>query len=50
VVDQEVLESAFDSEAVDGDSYSDNSDLNVGTPGDVAAGSYTSTLTLSLFE
>jgi hypothetical protein len=35
---------------VTGDAYSVNADLFLHTPADVAAGSYTSTLTLSLFE
>lgn len=50
LVDQELLVSTFDSGAVAGDSYSVNANLNLRTPADVAAGSYTSTLTLSLFE
>ncbi|MFC6018205.1 hypothetical protein ACFP2T_18595 [Plantactinospora solaniradicis] len=50
LVDQELLVSTFDSEAVTGDSYSVNADLYLRTPADVAAGSYASTLTLSLFE
>jgi len=50
LVDQELLVSTFDSEAVTADSYSVNASLYLRTPSDVAAGSYTSTLTLSLFE
>ncbi|BCB91104.1 hypothetical protein [Phytohabitans suffuscus] len=50
LVDQELLVSTFDSEAVAGDSYSVNANLFLRAPVDVAAGSYTSTLTLSLFE
>ncbi|MEU7756693.1 hypothetical protein AB0B57_05070 [Micromonospora sp. NPDC049101] len=50
LVDQELLVSAFDSEAVASDSYSVNADLYLRTPAEVAAGAYSSTLTLSLFE
>ncbi|MGI5522403.1 hypothetical protein ACQEUX_15805 [Micromonospora sp. CA-259024] len=50
LVDQELLVSAFDSEAVASDSYSVNADLYLRTPAEVAAGEYSSTLTLSLFE
>jgi hypothetical protein len=50
LVDQELLVSTFDSATVAGGSYSVNADLFLRTPADVAAGSYTSTLTLSLFE
>ncbi|MER7892202.1 hypothetical protein ABTX15_20520 [Micromonospora sp. NPDC094482] len=50
LVDQELLVSTFDSGAVAGDSYSVNADLYLRTPVEVAAGAYTSTLTLSLFE
>jgi hypothetical protein len=50
LVDQELLVSTFDSEAVTGDSYSVGADLFLRTPADVAPGSYKSTLTLSLFE
>jgi hypothetical protein len=50
LVDQELLVSTFDSGAVAGDAYSVNADLYLRTPADVAAGSYASTLTLSLFE
>ncbi|GGM64016.1 hypothetical protein GCM10011608_56660 [Micromonospora sonchi] len=50
LVDQELLVSTFDSGAVAGGAYSVDADLFLRTPADVAAGSYTSTLTLSLFE
>jgi len=50
LVDQELLVSTFDSEAVTGDAYSVNADLYLRTPADAAAGKYTSTMTLSLFE
>ncbi|MFI6262455.1 hypothetical protein [Micromonospora sp. NPDC051006] len=50
LVDQELLVSTFDSGAVAGDSYSVNADVYLRTPAEVAAGEYTSTLTLSLFE
>jgi len=50
LVDQELLVSTFDSEAVTGDAYSANAELFLRTPADVAPGTYTSTLTLSLFE
>ncbi|MFC0527480.1 hypothetical protein [Phytohabitans kaempferiae] len=50
LVDQELLVSTFDSEAVANDAYSVDADLYLRTPADVAAGEYTSTLTLSLFE
>jgi len=50
LVDQELLVSTFNSEAVTGDAYSVNANLFLRTPADVAAGKYTSTLTLSLFE
>ena len=50
LVDQELLVSTFHSEAVTGDAYSVNANLFLRTPADVAAGKYTSTLTLSLFE
>ncbi|GAB3841873.1 hypothetical protein GCM10029963_13910 [Micromonospora andamanensis] len=50
LVDQELLVSTFESGAVAGDAYSVDADLFLRTPADVAAGSYTSTLTLSLFE
>jgi hypothetical protein len=48
--DQELLLSTFDSETVTGDAYSVNADLYLRTPANITAGSYTSTLTLSLFE
>ncbi|GIH25292.1 hypothetical protein Aph01nite_36020 [Acrocarpospora phusangensis] len=50
LVDQELLASTFDSGAVTGGAYTVNADLFLRTPADVAAGSYSSTLTLSLFE
>jgi hypothetical protein len=50
LVDQELLVSTFDSEAVAGDAYSVNANLFLRAPAEVAAGTYTSTLTLSLFE
>ncbi|WP_062345097.1 hypothetical protein [Herbidospora yilanensis] len=50
LVDQELLVSTFDSGEVSGGSYTVNADLFLKTPADVAAGSYSSTLTLSLFE
>ena len=50
LVDQELLASTFDSGAVAGGEYTVNADLFLRTPADVAAGAYTSTLTLSLFE
>ncbi|WP_223884387.1 hypothetical protein [Micromonospora craniellae] len=50
LVDQELLVSTFDSGAVAGGEYSVDADLFLRTPADVAAGEYTSTLTLSLFE
>ncbi len=50
LVDQELLVSTFDSGAVAGGEYAVNADLFLRTPADVAAGAYTSTLTLSLFE
>ncbi|WP_433060790.1 hypothetical protein [Dactylosporangium sp. CS-033363] len=48
--DQELLVSTYDSAAVTGGSYDVNADLYLRTPSDVAAGSYHSTLTISLFE
>jgi hypothetical protein len=48
--DQELLFSTFDSGAVTGDSYTCNANLFLRTPVDVAPGTYTSTVTLSLFE
>ena len=50
LVDQELLVSTADSVAVAGDEYSVDADLFLRTPAEVAAGEYTSTLTLSLFE
>jgi hypothetical protein len=50
LTDQELLVSTYDSAAVTGDAYSVNADLYLRTPADVAAGSYKSKLTLSLFE
>ncbi|SNT34429.1 hypothetical protein SAMN05216276_103572 [Streptosporangium subroseum] len=50
LVDQELLASTFESGAVAGGAYAVNADLFLRTPADVAAGSYASTLTLSLFE
>ncbi|MFK3985752.1 hypothetical protein ACI2K4_36000 [Micromonospora sp. NPDC050397] len=50
LVDRELLVSTFDSEEVAGDAYSVDADLRLRTPAEVAAGSYTATLTLSLFE
>ncbi|WP_327025291.1 hypothetical protein [Micromonospora sp. NBC_01739] len=50
LVDQELLVSTFDSGAVTPGAYTVDADLFLRTPADVAAGAYTSTLTLSLFE
>nr|WP_062337829.1 hypothetical protein [Herbidospora sakaeratensis] len=50
LVDQELLVSTFDSGEVTEGAYTVNADLFLKTPADVAAGSYSSTLTLSLFE
>ncbi|WP_431897625.1 hypothetical protein [Micromonospora haikouensis] len=50
LVDQELLVSTFDSQAVANGAYSVDADLFLRTPAEVAAGTYTSTLTLSLFE
>ena len=50
LTDQELLESTYDSASVTGDAYSVDADLFLRTPADVAAGSYKSKLTLSLFE
>ncbi|MFG1706675.1 hypothetical protein ACFLIM_26150 [Nonomuraea sp. M3C6] len=50
LVDQELLVSTFESGAVAGGAYTVNADMFLRTPADVAAGSYASTLTLSLFE
>ncbi|MGC5033980.1 hypothetical protein ACLQ2T_29290, partial [Micromonospora sp. DT229] len=49
LVDQELLVSTFDSGAVTPGAYTVDADLFLRTPADVAAGAYTSTLTLSLF-
>ncbi|WP_189048879.1 hypothetical protein [Micromonospora sonchi] len=50
LVDQELLVSTFDSGAVAGGEYAVNAELFLRTPANVAAGAYSSTLTLSLFE
>jgi len=50
LTDQELLVSTYDSASVTGDAYSVNADLFLRTPVAAAAGSYTSTMTLSLFE
>lgn len=50
LVDQELLVSTYDSAEVTGGAYTVNADLTLRAPADVAAGSYRSTLTLSLFE
>ncbi|GAA1823274.1 hypothetical protein [Agromyces salentinus] len=51
LVDQELFASAWDSEDVAPDgAWTADADLFLRTPSDVAPGSYTSTLTLSLFE
>lgn len=50
LVDQELLVSTFDSAAAGAGSYSVNADLYLRVEADVAAGSYVSVLTLSLFE
>ncbi|MFD1366400.1 hypothetical protein [Actinoplanes sichuanensis] len=50
LVDQELLVSTYDSAEVTGGAYTVNAGLTLRTPVDVAAGSYRSTLTLSLFE
>lgn len=50
LVDQELLVSTYDSAEVTGGAYTVDADLYLRTPADVAAGSYHSTLTLSLFE
>jgi hypothetical protein len=50
LVDQELLVSTYDSAEVTGGAYTVNAGLTLRTPADVAAGSYRSTLTLSLFE
>jgi hypothetical protein len=50
LVYQELLVSTYDSAEVTGGAYTVNAGLTLRTPADVAAGSYRSTLTLSLFE
>jgi len=50
LVDQELLASTFASATTAGGTYQVDAELFLRTPADVAAGSYTSTLTLSLFE
>ncbi|GIF39369.1 hypothetical protein [Actinoplanes xinjiangensis] len=50
LVDQELLVSTYDSAEVTGGAYTVDADLTLRTAADVAAGSYRSTLTLSLFE
>ncbi|GAA1647375.1 hypothetical protein [Actinoplanes couchii] len=50
LVDQELLISTYDSAEVTGGAYTVDAGLTLRTPADVAAGSYRSTLTLSLFE
>lgn len=50
LVDQELLVSTFDSAAAGAGAYSVNADLYLRVVPDVAGGSYTATLTLSLFE
>ncbi|GGN09657.1 hypothetical protein FHR83_003205 [Actinoplanes campanulatus] len=50
LVDQELLVSTYESAEVTGGAYTVDADLYLRTPADVAAGSYHSTLTLSLFE
>lgn len=51
LVDQELFAIAADSETVASEgSWTATADLVLKTPGDVAAGSYSATLTLSLFE
>jgi hypothetical protein len=50
LVDQELLVSTYDSAEVTGGAYTVGAGLTLRTPADVAAGSYRSTLTLSLFE
>ncbi len=51
LVDQELLVSAFDSNEVAPEgSWTANAGLTLRTPEDVAGGSYSSTITLSLFE
>jgi hypothetical protein len=50
LVDQELLVSTYDSAEVTGGAYTVDAGLTLRTAADVAAGSYRSTLTLSLFE
>jgi hypothetical protein len=50
LTDQELLVSTYDSAAVTGSAYTVDAGLFLRTPAGVAAGSYHSTLTLSLFE
>lgn len=50
LVDQELLFATGDSAATSDGVWSANAELYLRTPSDVAAGTYTSTLTLSLFE
>lgn len=50
LVDQELLVSTFDSASVAGGTYSVDAGLTLKTPLDVEAGTYSSVLTLSLFE
>ncbi|WP_430784180.1 hypothetical protein [Actinoplanes sp. G11-F43] len=50
LVDQELLVSTYDSAEVTGGAYTVDAGLTLRAPVDVAAGSYKSTLTLSLFE
>jgi hypothetical protein len=50
LVDRELLVSTYDSAEVTGGAYTVDAGLTLRTPADVAAGSYRSTLTLSLFE
>ncbi|SDT24823.1 hypothetical protein [Actinoplanes derwentensis] len=50
LVDQELLVSTYDAAEVTGGAYTVDAGLTLRTPADVTAGSYRSTLTLSLFE
>lgn len=50
LTDQELLVSTYDSATVTGGAYSVDANLFLRAPAAVAAGSYHSTLTLSLFE
>ncbi|HWS33037.1 MAG TPA: hypothetical protein VN408_09875 [Actinoplanes sp.] len=50
LVDRELLVSTYDSAEVTGGAYAVDAGLTLRAPADVAAGSYRSTLTLSLFE